>query len=120
MKYLIKVEMASDAGGMAVRDPKFGERMQSVLKELRAEAAYFTMAKGHRGGYIIVNTDDSSKDDASEMIAMAKPFLLWLNADVEFIPVMLPQDLVNRNSSWLLPSGTGGNLLLRTEAGWKN
>ena len=88
MRYLIKVEMATDAGDMAVRDPKFGERMQSLLKELKAEAAYFTTVNGHRGGYIVVNMDD-----ASQMVAMAEPFFLWLKAKVEFIPVMLPQDM---------------------------
>ena len=88
MRYLIKVEMATDAGDMAVRDPKFGERMQSLLKELKAEAVYFTAVKGHRGAYIVVNMDD-----ASQMVAMAEPFFLWFKAHVEFMPVMLPQDL---------------------------
>jgi hypothetical protein len=43
---------------------------------------------GHRGGYIVVNMDE-----ASQMVAMAEPLFLWLKANVEFIPVMLPQDL---------------------------
>ena len=88
MRYLIKVEMATDAGDKAVRDPKFGEKMQALLKELKAEAAYFTSVNGHRGGYIVVNMDD-----ASQMVAMAEPLFLWLKANVEFLPVMLPQDL---------------------------
>jgi hypothetical protein len=29
----------------------------------------------------------------SQMAAMAEPLFYWLKADVEFIPVMLPQDL---------------------------
>jgi hypothetical protein len=88
MRFLIKLEMDSEAGNEAIRDPKFGEKMQSLLKELKAEAAYFTTVKGHRGGYIIVNMDD-----ASQMIAVAEPLFLWFNAKVKFIPVMLPQDL---------------------------
>ena len=88
MRYLIKVEMETDAGNTAIRDPKFGEKMQALLKELKAEAAYFTTVKGHRGGYIVVNMDD-----ASQMVAMAEPFFLWLKANVKFMPVMLPQDL---------------------------
>jgi len=32
-------------------------------------------------------------DDASQMVAKAEPFFLWLQADVEFIPVMTPEDL---------------------------
>jgi hypothetical protein len=88
MKYLIKVAFQNEAGNAAVRDPKFGEKMQELLKELKAEAAYFTTIDGQRGGYIVVNMDD-----ASQMAAMAEPLFYWLKADVEFIPVMLPQDL---------------------------
>ena len=88
MRYIIKIEMQTEAGDTAIRDPKFGEKMQALLKELKAEAAYFTLMNGHRGGYIVVNMDD-----ASQMPAMAEPFFLWLKAKVEFVPVMLPQDL---------------------------
>lgn len=41
-----------------------------------------------RGGYIVVNFDDASK-----IPALAEPLFLWLNADLEFIPVMVPEDL---------------------------
>ena len=88
MRYLAKVEMETDAGNMAIRDPKFGEKMQALLKELKAEAAYFTTVNGHRGAYIVVNMDD-----ASQMVAMGEPLFLWLKAKVELMPVMLPQDL---------------------------
>ena len=88
MRYLIKVEMETEAGNKAVRDPKFGEKMQALLKELKAEAAYFTTVKGHRGAYVVVNMDD-----ASQMVAMAEPFFLWFKANVKFMPVMLSQDL---------------------------
>jgi hypothetical protein len=88
MKYLVKVEMDMDAGNANVRNPKFGEKMQALLKELNAEAAYFTTINGNRGGYIIVNIDD-----ASQIPAIGEPLFLWFKGGVEFIPVMLPQDL---------------------------
>lgn len=88
MRYMIKMEMQSEAGNIAVRDPKFGEKMQALLKEMKAEAAYFTTVNGHRGGYIVVNMDD-----ASQIVSMAEPLFLWFKANVEFVPVMLPQDL---------------------------
>ena len=88
MRYLMKVTMGEEAGNASVRDPKFGEKMQALLKDLKAEAAYFTTVEGLRGVYIVVNMDD-----ASQMPTMAEPVFLWLRGKVEFIPVMLPQDL---------------------------
>ena len=32
--------------------------------------------------------------DASQIAAIAEPFFLWLKADLEFIPVMMPEDLM--------------------------
>jgi len=88
MRFLMKWEMPTDAGNEALRDPKFGDKVQAMLKDMKAEAAYFTTIKGHRGGYIVVNMDD-----ASQMVAMAEPVFFGLKATVKFIPVMLPEDL---------------------------
>jgi len=88
MKYMIKMEMQNEAGNTAISDPKFGEKMQTLLKDMKAEAAYFTTINGQRGGYIIVNMDD-----AAQMVTMSEPLFLWFKANVELIPVMLPQDL---------------------------
>ena len=94
MRFLMKVEIPTEAGNTAISDPDFGAKMQAVLKEVSAEAAYFTSMQGQRGGYIIVNMDD-----ASEIPAIAEPFFLWLKAKVEFIPVMTPEDLADAGPS---------------------
>lgn len=39
MRYLMKVDMPNDTGNANIRDPKFGDKMQALLKELKAEAA---------------------------------------------------------------------------------
>jgi hypothetical protein len=88
MRFLVKIEIPTEAGNAAISDPKFGQKMQAALKEVGAEAAYFTAMDGHRGGYIFVNMKD-----ASQIPAVAEPFFLWLGAKVEFIPVMTPEDL---------------------------
>ena len=90
MRYLVRFHIPIEAGNEALKDPGFGAKMQDLLSELGAEAAYFTTVNGQRGGYIVVNFDDASK-----IPAIAEPLFLWLNADVEFIPVMLPEDLAN-------------------------
>lgn len=88
MRFLMKLEMPIEAGNRAIADPEFGDKMEQALKEVKAEAAYFTTMDGCRGGYIVVNLDD-----ASQIPSVAEPFFLWLNAKVELIPVMLPGDL---------------------------
>jgi hypothetical protein len=44
MRYLIKMDWPNEAGNVVIRDPKFGEKIQALLKEMKAEAAYFTAA----------------------------------------------------------------------------
>jgi hypothetical protein len=94
MKFLLKIDIPTDAGNAAIKDPKFGAKMETLLKDIKAEAAYFTTVNGHRGGYIVLNPDD-----ASQIPAVAEPFFFWLKATVEFTPVMLPQDLTKAGPS---------------------
>jgi hypothetical protein len=88
MKYIMKLRMDLDKGNEALSDPMFGKKMKELIAEIKAEAAYFTTVNGHRGGYFILNLND-----ASEIPAIAEPFFFWLNAEVEFLPVMQPEDL---------------------------
>jgi hypothetical protein len=89
MKYIMKVTMAGgETGNKLLADPQFGRKMQDLLKEVKAEAAYFTAVCGNRGGFIVVNIDD-----ASQIPAIAEPFFIWLKAELEFYPVMTPEDL---------------------------
>ncbi|MGE5419134.1 MAG: DUF3303 domain-containing protein [Chloroflexota bacterium] len=88
MKYIMKVRMSKEGGNNNLRDPEFGKKMQEALAEVNAEAAYFTTIDGNRGGYIIVNMDN-----ASQMAAFAEPFFHWMDAEIEFLPVMTPEDL---------------------------
>jgi hypothetical protein len=62
--------------------------MQEMVAGMRAEAAYFAAEGGVRGGYFVVNLNEPP-----QMAAIAEPWFLWLNATVEFLPVMLPEDL---------------------------
>ena len=89
MKYLMKVKLASgDSGNDLLKDPQFGQKMQELLSEVKAEAAYFTTVCGNRGCYVVVDIDD-----ASQIPAIAEPFYLWLKAEIDFYPVMTPEDL---------------------------
>jgi hypothetical protein len=88
MRFIMKIRFAVDAGNAALKDPEFGKKMQEYLADVKAEAAYFTSVEGQRGGYVILDMAD-----ASQIPAIAEPLFLWLNADIEFLPVMTPEDL---------------------------
>ena len=90
MKFLVRMSFQVEAGNNELRSPQFAPKMKALLKEIKAEAAYFTAVDGQRGGYLVVDMDD-----ASQIPAIAEPLFLWLKADLEFLPVMLPQDLEN-------------------------
>ena len=88
MRYIVRFHVPIESGNAALRDPEFGAKLGQVLSDMKAETAYFTAVDGQRGGYIVVNFDD-----ASNIPAIAEPLFLWLKADIEFIPVMLAEDL---------------------------
>jgi hypothetical protein len=88
MLFLMTVRIPNEPGNAALRDPNFGAKMQKLLKKIKAEAAYFTTVNGQRGVHIYLKMDD-----ASQIPAIAEPFVLWLHADVSFNPVMRPADL---------------------------
>jgi hypothetical protein len=88
MKFIMRVRMPSETANNQLGDPQFGKKMQEALKEVKAEAAYFTTINGSRGCYLVVNMTDSS-----QMPALAEPFFAWLKAEIDWFPVMTPEDL---------------------------
>ena len=88
MRYIMKMRMSVERGNEALKDSQFGHKMNELLTDIKAEAAYFTTICGQRGAYIIVNIND-----ASEIPAIAEPFFLWLDASIDWLPVMKPEDL---------------------------
>jgi hypothetical protein len=88
MRFIMKVRMPNETANDQVSDPQFGKKMHDLLDEIKAEAAYFTTFNGARGAYIVVNMTETS-----QMPKLAEPFFLWLRADVDWFPVMTPEDL---------------------------
>jgi hypothetical protein len=62
--------------------------MRRILEDTNPEAVYFTEQKGQRGAILIIDVIDSS-----QVPALAEPWFLTFNADVEFHIVMTPEDL---------------------------
>jgi hypothetical protein len=85
---LIHAKFPHEPFNTLVRSGKAGEVIQKVLADIKPEAVYFTEYGGRRGSIFIVDISD-----ASRIPSIAEPLFLNFNADVEFHPVMLPDEL---------------------------
>jgi hypothetical protein len=88
MRMMLKVNMSTEAANELAREGKLGSTIQSILADLKPEAAYFTADDGERTGYIFFDLADSSGIPAA-----AEPWFLALNARLSFQPCMNPEDL---------------------------
>jgi hypothetical protein len=88
MRYLLKVRIPVERGNAAAKAGTLGPTIQSILAEMKPEAAYFTDVEGCRGGYIFFDLDD-----ASRIPAIAEPWFLAFDASIELHAVMKPEDL---------------------------
>ena len=88
MRMLMNVHLPHAPFNAAVKDGTAGEKLNKILAAIKPEAAYFTEQNGHRGAILIVDVPDPSK-----VPALAEPFFLTFEADVEFRIVMSADDL---------------------------
>lgn len=72
----------------AVKDGSVGAKMEKILKANQPEAAYFTELNGKRTGILVVDLAATS-----QIPALAEPWFLTFEADVQFRPTMTPADL---------------------------
>jgi hypothetical protein len=85
---MLKVNFPVETGNALAKAGKLSSTLQSILAELKPEAAYFLADNGQRTGILFLDLPD-----ASHIPAVAEPFFLALNAAIEFHPVMAPEDL---------------------------
>lgn len=94
MRFLLKVTIPVESGNAAAKAGKLGATIQSILAELKPEAAYFTDCDGQRAGLIFLDVQD-----ASQIPAIAEPWMLAFNASIQLSPVMIPEDLAKAGSA---------------------
>jgi len=88
MRMMLKVSLPVEKANAAIKDGSLVTKIQSILADLKPEAAYFTEFDGKRTGLIFFEMKDTS-----EMPAVAEPWFLAFDAAVEFKAVMNGDDL---------------------------
>ena len=88
MKMLMNVKLPHQPFNAAVRDGTAGSKLSRILEAVKPEAVYFTEQNGRRSALLIVEVADPSK-----IPALAEPWFLTFEADVEARIVMTPDDL---------------------------
>jgi hypothetical protein len=88
MRMLMLIRLPHETFNAAVKDGSADRKVQTILDEVQPEAVYFTEMNGQRTTLLIVELENPSR-----IPALAEPWFLNFNADVEFHVVMKPQDL---------------------------
>ena len=88
MRMIMNVTIPHATFNAAVTDGTAGAKLGKILDAIKPEAVYFTETNGLRSAVIIVDMPDVSK-----IPALAEPWFLTFEADVQFRPVMTPDDL---------------------------
>lgn len=88
MRMMLIVRFPHEPFNAAVRDGSAESRTKAILEDIKPEAVYFTEMDGRRTAVMIVDVERPSM-----VPALAEPWFLDFNADVEFHVVMGPEEL---------------------------
>ena len=88
MRMLLIATIPHHTFNATVKDGTTGAKIGKILDAIKPEAVYFTEINGRRTAIAVVDLLDASK-----IPALAEPWFLTFEADVQFHPAMTPDDL---------------------------
>jgi hypothetical protein len=88
MRMLMTVTIPHHTFNAAVKDGTAGAKIGKILEATKPESVYFTDHHGHRSAFLVVNLPDATK-----IPALAEPWFLTFEADVQLHACMTPEDL---------------------------
>jgi hypothetical protein len=88
MRFMLTFQIGLEEGNAAVRDGSLGQTIESILNDIKPEAAYFADIDGSRGGYLVINMDE-----LSQIPAIVEPLFLSLGAIIKLHPIMTAEDM---------------------------
>ncbi len=89
MRILMNVKIPHPQFNAAVKDGTVGAKINRILEASKPEAVYFTEQHGYRAAVLIVDLPE-----AAHIPALAEPWFLAFQADVELRIAMTPDDLM--------------------------
>jgi len=106
MRMIMLVELPPEPFNTAVRNGTVDARMKKIMEATKPEHAWFTERDGRRGGIFVVNINE-----ARDIPALAEPWFLSFDAQVEFRIAMTPEELGNagldaHGKKWAWSSGS--------------
>jgi len=88
MRILLTATLPHHKFNAAVKDGTVGAKIGKILDAIKPESVYFTEFCGKRTAVLVVDLPDASK-----IPALAEPWFLTFEADVQIHPCMTPDDL---------------------------
>jgi hypothetical protein len=88
MRLMLRFSIPVERGNEAVADGTIGQAIENLVKATKAEAAYFTMIDGERGGMIFFEEEDQAR-----LTQFNEPMFAALDAAIEIMPVQTLDDL---------------------------
>lgn len=88
MRMMMKLTAPVEKGNEAIKNGSLAKTIEALMAKIKPEAAYFGSWDGVRSGLMFFDLTD-----ASQLAEFAEPLFFALNATVEIVPVMTPDDL---------------------------
>ena len=88
MRMMLRWTVPVERGNETIKDGSLAQTIESLLGELKPEAAYFWPENGERAGMMVFDMAEPT-----QIPQIAEPLFLNLEAAVEFVPVMNADDL---------------------------
>ncbi len=92
MRMLMIVTLPVHQFNAAVKDGTAGAKLGKILEAIKPESVYFTEINGKRTAFIVVNLPEATK-----IPALAEPWFLTFEAEVQLHPCMTQDDLKHGN-----------------------
>jgi len=88
MRFILQAILPPEKFNRMALEGAVSQKLNRILEETKPEAAYFVAIEGKRCAMLVINMES-----ASEIPKYAEPWFINFDAEVNFMPAMIPDDL---------------------------